>query len=139
MLWRICVDLGHLYHTQARHAEANQAFATARTLIEELAANVLDERLREHFLSQATAMLPPRRSLSPSRVVKQAYGGLTVREREVAALIAQGKINREIAQALVVSERTVESHVSKIMFKLGVHSRRQIGAWANEKGLISHH
>ena len=59
-----------------------------------------------------------------------------MREREVAALIAQGKINREIAEVLVVSERTVESHVGNIMFKLGVHSRRQIAAWAVEKGLV---
>jgi len=59
-----------------------------------------------------------------------------MREREVAALIAQGKINREIAEDLVVSERTVESHVSNIMFKLGVQSRRQIRAWAVEKGLV---
>jgi tetratricopeptide (TPR) repeat protein len=58
LLWRIYVALGKLYQTQARQAEAEQAFATARTLIEELAANLPDERVREHFLSQATAMLP---------------------------------------------------------------------------------
>jgi len=44
-----------------------------------------------------------------------------VREREVAALIAHGKSNREIAEVLVVTERTIESHASNIMFKLGVH------------------
>jgi DNA-binding NarL/FixJ family response regulator len=84
-------------------------------------------------------MLPHVRSLSPDRIAKQAYGGLTAREREVAALIAQGKSNREIAEALVVSDRTVESHVSNIMFKLGLQSRRQIRAWAVEKGLSSLH
>jgi ATP/maltotriose-dependent transcriptional regulator MalT len=138
-LWRICLVLGKLYQSQARQEEAEQAFATARTVIEELAANLSDERLREQFLRQATAMLPHVRSLSPDRIAKQAYGGLTAREREVAALIAQGKSNREIAEALVVSERTVESHVSNIMFKLGVQSRRQIRAWAVEKGLSSLH
>src|SRR5713101_2186705 len=135
LLWRICVALGKLYQAQERLEEAEQAFADARAMIEELAANVPDERLREHFLSQATAMLPPRRSLSPGRVTKQAHGGLTAREREVAALIAQGKINREIAEALVVSERTVESHVSNILAKLGITSRAQIAVWATEKGL----
>ena len=136
-LWRICVTLGKLYQSQERQEEAEQAFATARTIIEELAADIPDEQLREQFLLQATAMLPQKRSLSPERAAKQAFGGLTLREREVAALIAQGKINREIADDLVVSERTVESHVSNIMFKLGVHSRRQIRAWAVEKGLVS--
>ena len=138
-LWRICVALGRLYQTQVREAEAEQAFSTARALIEELATNLPDEQVREQFLREATGMLPHVRSVSPDRAAKQTFGGLTVREREVAALIAQGKINREIAEELVVSERTVESHVSNIMFKLGVHSRRQIRAWAVEKGLISPH
>ena len=57
-LWRIYVALGKLYQTQAREAEAEQAFSPARLLIEELTANLPDERVREHFLSQATAMLP---------------------------------------------------------------------------------
>jgi len=58
LLWRIYVSLGKLYQTQAREAEAEQAFSPARLLIEELAANLPDERVREHFLSQTTAMLP---------------------------------------------------------------------------------
>jgi len=135
-LWRICVALGKLYQAQARQEEAEQTFSTARACIEELAANVPDERLQEQFLSRATAILPHARPLSPERVARRAFGGLTMRERQVAALIAQGKINREIAAVLVVSERTVESHVSSIMFKLDVHSRRQIRDWAVEKGLI---
>ena len=139
LLWRIAVVLGKLYQTQARREEAEQAFSTARALIEELATNIPDEQVREQFLRQATAMLPHVRSLSPDRAAKQTFGGLTAREREVAALIAQGKSNREIAEELVVSERTVETHVGNIMFKLDVRSRRQIRAWASEKGLISHH
>ncbi len=136
LLWRICIVLGKLYQSQEHREEAEQAFSTARTLIEELAATLPDEQVREQFLRQATAMLPHVRLLTPDRVAKQTFGGLTMREREVAALIAQGKINREIAEDLVVSERTVESHVSNIMFKLGVQSRRQIRAWAVEKGLV---
>ena len=135
-LWRICIVLGRFYQNQEHREEAEQAFSTARALIEELAATVSDEQVREQFLRQATAMLPYVRSLTPDRAAKQTFGGLTMREREVAALIAQGKINREIAEDLVVSERTVESHVSNIMFKLGVQSRRQIRAWAIEKGLV---
>jgi hypothetical protein len=58
LLWRIYVALGKLYQSQRRREEAEQAFSTARVLIEELAANVPDDRLREQFLSQATTMLP---------------------------------------------------------------------------------
>jgi DNA-binding NarL/FixJ family response regulator len=68
-------------------------------------------------------------------VAKQSLGGLTKREREVAALVAQGKSNREIAQTLVLSEYTVASHVSNILSKLEFASRTQIVAWAIDKGL----
>ena len=63
------------------------------------------------------------------------FGGLTAREREVAILIAQGRTNGEIAAHLVVSERTVESHVSNILGKLGFTSRAQIAVWTVEKGV----
>lgn len=54
---------------------------------------------------------------------------LTAREREVAGLIAQGFSNREIAERLVISERTVEGHVERVLDKLDFHSRTQIAAW----------
>ena len=60
---------------------------------------------------------------------------LTPREREVSALIVQGRTNREIAEALVLSERTVDSHVRNIMGKLEVSSRARIAAWAVQHGL----
>jgi tetratricopeptide (TPR) repeat protein len=138
MHWRICIALGRLYQTQGRKTEAEQAFAAARTLIEELATTIADESLRDNFLQLAMAMLPHTRSLSPKQAAKQAYGGLTAREREIATLIAQEKFNREIADVLVLSERTIETHVSNIMFKLGFTSRKQIATWAIERGLTVH-
>ncbi|MBT2555491.1 response regulator transcription factor [Arthrobacter sp. ISL-5] len=54
---------------------------------------------------------------------------LTVRESEVAALVAEGHSNRVIAQTLFLSERTVENHVSNILRKLGVVSRSAIAVW----------
>ena len=73
--------------------------------------------------------------LSPRSATRQEFGGLTPRERQVAALVAQGKSNREIAEELVLSERTVENHVGNILSKLDFGSRAQIAAWAVEKGL----
>jgi DNA-binding NarL/FixJ family response regulator len=78
-------------------------------------------------------MLPPSSSPASRRTLKAAYDGLTSREREVAALIAQGKSNRAIAEVLVVSERTAETHVGNILYKLGFSSRAQIAAWTNAK------
>ena len=54
---------------------------------------------------------------------------LTTREWEVARLVARGCSNRFIAYELVVSERTVDTHVSHILRKLGQESRAQIAAW----------
>ena len=54
---------------------------------------------------------------------------LTRREREVAALVAQGLTNRQIADTLSVSERTVHSHVRSILGKHAFTSRAQIAAW----------
>jgi DNA-binding CsgD family transcriptional regulator/sugar lactone lactonase YvrE len=54
---------------------------------------------------------------------------LSRREREVADLVAEGLTNREIAERLVISERTAEGHVEQIRNKLGFHSRSQIAAW----------
>jgi DNA-binding CsgD family transcriptional regulator/tetratricopeptide (TPR) repeat protein len=60
---------------------------------------------------------------------------LSRRECEVAGLVAQGLSNRLIADALVLSPRTVESHVQSILMKLGFGSRAQIAAWATANGV----
>lgn len=57
-------------------------------------------------------------------------GLLTPREREVAALIAQRRSNRQIAETLVISERTAEHHVESILSKLGFDSRTQVAGWS---------
>lgn len=51
---------------------------------------------------------------------------LTQREQEVAELVAEGLTNREIAQILVISPKTVENHVDRILSKFGVDNRRQV-------------
>ena len=61
---------------------------------------------------------------------------LTAREAETARLIAGGLTNREIAGRLVLSVRTVESHVANAMAKLGFTSRAQLAAWVAEYGLL---
>jgi predicted ATPase/DNA-binding CsgD family transcriptional regulator len=71
------------------------------------------------------------------QAVKARFGGLTARERQVAALIAQGKSNRDIAEQLVISERTADAHISNILSKLQFTSRTQVVAWAIAKGLAA--
>jgi DNA-binding NarL/FixJ family response regulator len=57
------------------------------------------------------------------------FESLTRREAEVARLVAQGLANREIAERLVLSVRTVETHVDRVLGKLDFHSRTQLAAW----------
>jgi DNA-binding NarL/FixJ family response regulator len=62
--------------------------------------------------------------------------GLTPREREVLTLVADGRTNPQIAQALFISARTAGIHVSNILAKLGVASRGEAAAVAHRSGLV---
>jgi non-specific serine/threonine protein kinase len=70
----------------------------------------------------------------PVKAAARATGVLSVREREVAVLIGQGKSNGEIAAELVVSKRTVEKHIANILSRLGLTNRAQIVRWVIEAG-----
>lgn len=80
-----------------------------------------------------------------SRVVQSSQGttdpaipsGLTKRELEVLRLIAEGLNNRELAQALTISEKTVKKHVSSILSKLNLTDRTQVAIFAYKHGLVS--
>jgi non-specific serine/threonine protein kinase len=114
---------------------------TLRAQLGEEAFNVAWEAGKALTLAQALAeaelLQVPEQVTSPTppSIPKQDFGGLTAREREVAALVGQGLSNREIAAALVVGERTVESHVSSIFNKLGFTRRAEVRQWVKEQGL----
>lgn len=132
MLWRLHLALGNSYRRQNRRDQADQSYAAARALLAQLAATINDAELRNRFVAQTKAQFP---LPTEKQAAKQAFAGLTAKERTVAALIAQGKSNKEIAEVMVVSHRTVESHVSNLLAKLHLDSRAQIALWAREKGL----
>jgi DNA-binding NarL/FixJ family response regulator len=62
---------------------------------------------------------------------------LTPREREVAALLAEGLSNAGLAERLYISPRTAAVHVSNILSKLGMASRTEVAAWAAREGLTA--
>ncbi len=135
LLWRILHELGRIYQAQQRVEASVEAFSAARSVVEEMAERIPDGALRQNYLARAADTIPGPQPLSPRQAAKKAFGGLTERERAVAALVAWGKSNREIARELIVSERTAATHISNILNKLGFSSRAQIAVWAAEHGL----
>jgi DNA-binding CsgD family transcriptional regulator len=94
-------------------------------------------------LAQGRALSPSRRvavALEEPATVRPDDGGqgrgirLTAREAEVAALVAEGLSNKEIAGRMVIAPRTAETHVQHIMDKLGFTARSQIAAWSAGTG-----
>ena len=92
---------------------------------------VLVSRVGAGLVLRRTAPPPP-----PASVVAVREGNwfapLTRREADVAVLI-RDMTNKEIAERLVLSERTIDNHVANIMNKLNLHHRAQIAAWVTER------
>ncbi|MBI5651373.1 MAG: response regulator transcription factor [Chloroflexi bacterium] len=67
---------------------------------------------------------------------ESTFGGLTDREREILQLVAEGHTNKDIAEMLSLSIRTVQNHRAHLMEKLGIHDRSELVKYAIKKGII---
>jgi DNA-binding CsgD family transcriptional regulator len=85
-------------------------------------------------ISNPPTAAPAPRPEPPTDADAALLGRLTTREREVLALVGQGRANRDIATALYISERTARTHVSNILRKLELSSRTQAAILANRVG-----
>jgi DNA-binding NarL/FixJ family response regulator len=92
----------------------------------------LSPAVTRRLLDQVARRLP-----APVAHGEDALSELTEREREVLRLLALGLSNAEIAEALVVSEPTVKTHVSNVLRKLGLRDRVQAVIFAYENGLVA--
>jgi DNA-binding NarL/FixJ family response regulator len=99
---------------------------------DEVAAAIRAACRGEVHLDPAIARQLTRSLLAPKA---QTVDALTDREREVLVLVAQGLSNQQIADSLVISERTARTHVSNILNKLGVASRTQAALTAIREGI----
>ena len=109
---------------QARKALGETAFQTAYNRGLQLPA--------DEAIGYALQQPPPDKPPTPEKPPAAPGAGaapLTRREVEVARLVAEGRSNKEIAAELVISQRTAEGHVERILTKLGFTSRSQVAAW----------
>jgi DNA-binding CsgD family transcriptional regulator len=93
------------------------------------AAAIVARKLRERGVRDVPS--------GPRKAARENPAGLTARELEVLALVSEGMRNAEIAERLVLSEKTVDHHVSAILRKLGVSSRGRAAAEAVRLGLVA--
>jgi len=121
------------------HREHDRATTSAQA--EELAGGIRDARLvrlpgRDHlpYIGDADGLADTVRGFLGLSTGRPPGGVLTPRQREVAALVAEGLSNREIADRLVITERSAESHVERIRIRLGFRSRAQVAAWVARGG-----
>jgi DNA-binding NarL/FixJ family response regulator len=105
-----------------------EAAARARSL-----AELLDEALAVLTDGETAPVLAP----TPSAASQHEVDALSPREREVLALVAEGRTNKAIAAALFVSPNTVKTHVASLLHKLRADTRVQLAAIATKQGL--HH
>jgi DNA-binding CsgD family transcriptional regulator/tetratricopeptide (TPR) repeat protein len=121
------------------HLAENESQAATRTLRE---AHGITTALGERPLRAEIEALAQRSRISLDESVEEpadpiADRGVTAREREVLVLLAEGASNREIAEALVISEKTASVHVSHILAKLGARNRAEAATIAHRLGLRS--
>ncbi len=110
--------------------QARSAMSESRFLAEQEAGRDLT---LEQAVTEAQALA---QEIAAAGRARRQVGELTPREREVAALVAQARSNDQIATELVVSKRTVESHISHIYAKLNFSQRTEIVRWAIDSGLL---
>jgi DNA-binding NarL/FixJ family response regulator len=94
-------------------------------------AVALADRIRRILRDEGVVQLPPR----PRASTRANPAGLTNRQLDVAKLVARGLTNAEIADRLFISPKTTDHHVSAVLTKLGIPSRRAVIVQASELGL----
>jgi DNA-binding NarL/FixJ family response regulator len=138
-LWEQAVkgfDYGHVYEqarSRTRLAEVLRAAGRGPAAAAEAAqAQTLARRLRAEPLLTELSRL----TSAPLDRATEARTELTPRERDVLALLVDGRTNRQVAHQLYISEKTVSVHVSNLLAKLGVRSRAEAAALARRDGLL---
>jgi DNA-binding CsgD family transcriptional regulator len=116
---RALIDLGAAIRRDGQRAEARRRLGEGYALAAECGSARLVARARAELAAAGAR---------PRRTALTGAAALTPSERRVATIAAGGAMNREIAQTLFVTEKTVETHLGHAYAKLGVHSRHELEA-----------
>jgi tetratricopeptide (TPR) repeat protein/DNA-binding CsgD family transcriptional regulator len=135
VLWRIHGTLGRTFQLLKREDQAQHEYSTAIQIIAVLAGTIDQPYLREHFVEAARQTLPTQKSLPSRRKVPEKFDGLTEREIEVLRAVAQGLTDTQVAERLIISPRTVHSHLNSIYSKLSITSRSAATRYAIKHNL----
>lgn len=123
--------------SEAERVHAALAAGAAGYLLKDADADEVVAAVRAAYRGEVHLDPAVARTLTRSLVApEQTATSLTPREREILVLVAQGKSNRDIANTLVISERTARTHVSNVLTKLGLASRTQAALWAVREGMV---
>jgi DNA-binding CsgD family transcriptional regulator len=114
---RVLVDLGATHRAARRRSAAREPLLEGLAMASRCGSHALERRARTELAAIG---------LRPRRVERAGADSLTPSERRVAELAAAGETNREIAQTLFVTEKTIETHLGRAFRKLDVTSRRQL-------------
>lgn len=128
-------DTGSYVQSALREGACGYVLKTAAS--DELLAALRAAMENKCFLSPEVAQTVVESFTQPAGDLESPLDGLTGREREVLQLIAEGLSSKEVATRLSISVRTVESHRSAVMGKLGVHKVAGLVRFAIREGMIS--
>ncbi len=125
-------DAFGLVQTSPEHPTVDDATAAARERLGLVAFDAAWSKGRAMTVDEAVALALGRSAPARGERV-QRPGGLTGREVQIVLEITRGLTNRQIAERLGISLRTVDAHVQNILNKLGMENRTQIAAWASRQ------
>ena len=128
-------------HSDDAYVERVMELGAAGYLVKQTAAHILPTAIREiHrgklFFSPTITKRLPNHQTKPTAAGKKNPANLTTREMEVLQLVAEGKANKESADVLHISIKTIEKHRQKVMEKLNIHDTASLTRYAIAHGII---
>ena len=128
-------------HSDDAYVERVMELGAAGYLVKQTAAHILPTAIREiHrgklFFSPTITKRLPNHQTNPAATGKKNPANLTPREMEVLQLVAEGKANKESADVLHISIKTIEKHRQKVMEKLNIHDTASLTRYAIANGII---